>query len=196
MRDYAVFIIIGIMCGSYTSMAAEKFSYKNYNEAITAPFFLKFFVKSTKAGIITTTVDGVVKEFNIDTQVFRSSEKTTINKAHVSFSVSSMDTDNSSRDDKLQNYCLEKDNFPQIQVTIKKPFVQLALMKEESIGGLLMIRGKSFPLELKVHFEVVDSRPVIVGNAQFKISEVGVPDPSIWIARVHDEVQISFKLPY
>jgi hypothetical protein len=171
----------------------------NYTEAKEKADFLHFKMKSTKAGIITTVFDGYVNRFEVFYQWDKKNQ--TFTNSTILFQTMDLDTDVNGRNDKMRVECLGGPMFPLISVKILDDLkVDPANDKEKEITvrGEILIRNikKEFPITLKIEKELKENGEILklVGKAQLSLKELSIPDPSIWIARVHDEVEIDFQL--
>lgn len=166
----------------------EKFEYSSFDDAEKADSFLKLEGKSTKAGLITTTFTGFVKNFNVTAGVSESEFK----NVAATFQTQSLDTDNSARNTKMWDYCLEATKFPEIKIQLSSPV--LRNKKDQTIPGTISIRGQNKPIKLVIAATEDESEYLISGETVISIKASEIPDPSIFIAKVKDEIKIIFKL--
>lgn len=153
-----------------------------------ADCFIKFDMESTKAGFITTGFTGVVKKFNT---VFNWNGEEFANTL-LKINVKDMDTDNGSRDDKMNEQTFSSDQFPQLVVQIGGP---LKPGVHKNVEGLLTVRGKIKEIALNIEITVSEEKDyVIKGSSQMSIKGLEIPDPSIFIASVRDRVDLSFQI--
>ena len=161
-----------------------KWEKDSYKEALESLDYFKFTGRSKKLGFISTSFDGYAKKVEIN---FKQSP----NKIYdivLMIDAQKIDTDNSSRDEKMRDKCLEVKKNPTIIVTVN----ELALNKDQqSISGMMQVHGEKVPLKLKIRKE---SDLTFSGSTKFKLSDAKIPDPSIAIASVDDEFEITFRL--
>lgn len=160
------------------------YSYRSFEEAKSSPTYFKFAGKSTKLGLITTNFEGYARESRLD---FDSDSKL-IKNITLTIKSSSLDTDNNSRDEKLREKCLQPEKYENIIVQI--PVLSL-VENEQTVPGTMKVREKEVPLQITIKKSKDDE---FSGETRFKISEAGIPDPSIAIAKVQDEIKIKFNV--
>ncbi len=183
------FIFLCFFFFSLHAIEKEK-NFISFNEAKESQDFIKFQIKSTKVGLFTSEVDGYVKNFSYS---FNKEKAGKIKeKAKVVLVSDSFDTDSSSRDEKMKDLCLETTKFKKITITI------LDSLKENSPKGIVSaqieIRGKVHPIKVFMHFVKKGDAEFIEGEANLSFSNLEIPDPSIAVASVSDEIKISFFL--
>jgi polyisoprenoid-binding protein YceI len=145
-------------------------------------------MESTKAGFITTGFTGVVKKFNT---VFNWNGEEFSNTL-LKINVKDMDTDNGSRDDKMNEQTFSSDKLPQLVVQIGGP---LKAGVHNNVEGLLTVRGKIKEITLNLEITISEEKDyVIKGTSQMSIKALEIPDPSIFIASVRDRVDLSFQI--
>ncbi|MCB9091228.1 MAG: YceI family protein [Halobacteriovoraceae bacterium] len=171
-----------------------KYKAKNFEEAKkNETTQLQFVVTSTKVGIFSSDVDGYAKEFSYSAEV--DSKKNIINNMKVVIPVMSMDTDGEGRDEKLHNLCLSHDKFPTIEVLIPG---NLFLNKGKTIEvlGDVTIRGKKKKAVVEIQGDLKDGVLVVSGKSSWSLKEMEIPDPSIAVAKLSDEIRINFKIKH
>ena len=161
---------------------------ENYNSAMNAECFIKFDMESTKAGFITTGFTGVVKKFSAEFNWNGSEFANTL----IKINPRDIDTDNGSRNDKMYEQSFGVDKFAQLVVQIGGP---LKAGNHNNVPALLTVRGKIKEITLNMEITVSkENEFVIKGTSQMSIKELEIPDPSIFIAKVRDSVDLSFQL--
>jgi hypothetical protein len=184
---------------SISSLKAVEFSkvvsLDTYAKAEQHEEKITFSLKSTKLGFITTDVKGVVRQFSV--KGLWNIKKDEIFQVKTSFQVKDMDTDNEGRNDKMWNKCLSWETFPQIDLMIAGPIL-LSQEEELTTSGVIFLLGKEYPFKTTVQVTKVDgSQPtqwLIEGKSQLSLKDLHIPDPSIFIARVHDDVLVEWKI--
>ena len=160
---------------------------KDYDKALTNSSRIVFNMESTKAGIITTSFEGVVKDFSVDYILKNNNFK----NIKLSMKAVSFDTDNDGRNEKMQELCLESGKFPNISISLSEDY---KVGTNTELKGQITIKSISYPILVKLESETVDGRPVVKGSSSLSLKALAIPDPSIWIASVRDRVDIEFKL--
>ncbi|MBC7174481.1 MAG: YceI family protein [Polyangiaceae bacterium] len=150
---------------------------------------LRFELESTKGGVIHSKVEGHVQDFAVSYD----RDGQTVRDVRLVFDVNKMDTDNGRRDEKMKDICLGADRFPTVEVSIPGAVPEHA---HGSVPARIKVRGRWHPIRLQLSARPDGSQTMIEGRASVSLSSLGVPDPSIWIARVRDRVDISFRMTF
>jgi protein-S-isoprenylcysteine O-methyltransferase Ste14/polyisoprenoid-binding protein YceI len=166
-------------------------SSENFSSASQSPTQLKFTVTSTKAGIITSDVDGYVKKFHY--QADYDPEFNIVRNMIITFDANQMDTDHEDRNQKLHQLCMSSDQFPQVQINLTGP-ISLSAKKNSDLVGQTLIRGKSHEFTVSVIGKNDQDLLTIEGDSVWGLKKMEIPDPSIWIATLSDEIKIYFKI--
>ena len=151
---------------------------------------LQFSVTSTKVGLFSSDVPGYVKNFNVKYDI---NNEMMIHNAKISFSIDSMDTDNTSRDEKMKNQCLGMSQFQKIEVRINKPF-SLKDIDEFNIPGEVLIRGKWNPITIAIVVKKVEKELMLRIASEWSLQKLSIPDPSILVAKLSDEIKINASI--
>jgi len=167
---------------------SHTFTSKDYKTALKSNHCVRFDMNSTKAGMITTPFTGVVKDFSVSFQL----NGDNLRRGKISFKVADMDTDSKARDRKMHNYCLDMASHPEI--TVDFGYMVLMLGKSINVGGMMTIRGEKKGIDAEVKAERVGEAIRFTGHAWVKLSKLGIPDPSIAVASVNDNVKITFDV--
>lgn len=165
----------------------QNFKYEDFYQAKTAKSSLRFDMKSTKLGMMTTDFYGVVKDF---TASF-SKEKKMISSAVVKFKVEDLDTDVNDRNKKMYKLCFESKKYPFFEVLLDGP---LGLNEAKKVAAILVIRGKKKKVMIDIKTQTVGNKVTVSGKIKTSIKYLEIPDPSIWIAKVEDSFDISFSI--
>jgi polyisoprenoid-binding protein YceI len=177
-----------LLCFLSTIVFAQEtkkdFHFETYKMASKADSFLKFENKSTKFGLLTTSYDGYAKDFTLT----YSYKDKTFSGVKVSLKADTLDTDVDARNEKMRDLCLETKNNPEIIVTLSS--VVKVSSEEQNVPASILIRGKSKPIELKM----IVKENEVSGKARLSFKEMELPDPSIAIAKVKDDIDLQFKI--
>lgn len=163
------------------------FSSKTYEDAESSEHYIRFDMKSTKAGMFTTSFTGFVKDFTVSTH----KKADMLSGGIIKFKVLSLDTDSDSRDEKMHNKCFSHTQFPELIVKFKD---SIKFNSEVDINGTINVRGKDKPIKIHVKVDKKGDVIQILGTAKVKLTELEIPDPSIFIATVTDEVVLLFSI--
>jgi hypothetical protein len=171
---------------SFSALALQnKISSQTYDEAKAKTTQLEFMVTSTKVGIFTSYVYGYVKEFNY----FAARAGNTLTNMKVEFSVNSMTTDHGDRDEKLHNLCMSSDKYPMLVMTIPGP-LKLEEGLPQELEGVALIRGKQKTFKV----QAVYTKKLVVLNSTWSLKEMEIPDPSIAVATLGDDIKIKVQI--
>lgn len=184
-----LFLITIVFCFSaFAGEFSKDFSFKDFNQAKGADSYLKFTVESTKVGLFSSDVDGYVLNYKATV----SENKNELRKLLVSFPAKSMNTDHESRDEKLHNLCMGANDFPEIKVSINGP---LSVNGEKQVvDALFTIRGKNKTSPISLILKREGKHIYAEGKTVLSLKEMEIPDPSIAVAKLSDDIRIEFKL--
>ncbi|WP_127717505.1 YceI family protein [Halobacteriovorax sp. HLS] len=182
-----LFSLITLLISISSLAQIEMFSYKTYEESENASSRIIFNMESTKAGLITTSFKGVAKKFSVDYSLDNEQMK----DVTIFVEVSELDTDNGARNEKMKQMCFELEKFPRIVIRLKSDF---QLNSSGEVLAQIQARGKWFPIVLRINSVFKNGELNLNGVASVSLKELGIPDPSIWIATVRDRVDLEFSL--
>jgi len=191
MKKLFVFFAIFTSLSVYSKNLDVDFQYKSYEEAKKSNNRLEFKVISTKAGMFSSDVFGYVKSFRYSAEI--SAESLLVKNAKLIFPIQSMDTDNSMRDEKMKNLCLGMKQYGQVELIFNQPFT-LNLNKSIDVQALAKIRGKLKPVTVSLKTEKSDGTIKIKASSAWSLKKLEIPDPSIFIAKLSDEISINVLL--
>lgn len=165
----------------------QEFSQEDFYKAKSAVSFLRFDMKSTKMAMITTDFYGIAKKFTVSFE----HSKNTIKDAIVTFKVTDLDTDVNDRNKKMYDLCFESKKFPHLIVTLNNP-IKIG-KASQSIPATMNIRGKNKSIQIMVETVKKGKKLTVTGVAKVSIKALEIPDPSIWIAKVDDSIDLKFN---
>lgn len=188
---YILIFLIAISFNSFGKDLKETINYDSFEKAKNGKSQLKFIVESTKAGLFSSDVDGYVKEFDYSAKL---DEKNMImTDMVISFAVEKMDTDNESRDTKLHDLCMSAKEFPRVEVRVPGPLF-LKEARPHKYQGVVIIRGNERPFEIELSQNLEGNKMIITGHSVWGLKSMGIPDPSIMVAKLSDEIRIHIKI--
>ena len=189
IKKLAPFFSLLIFFVTYSAHATELvYHYKNYDEAMQSNKFVKFEGASTKFGIITTGFDGYVKDFKVN-YLLANQE---LSGVTVDIETKTLDTNLNSRNEKMLNTILEFEKFPTIKAIIVD---KLQLTEgEHTVNMFFIVKDKKVTKSVKVKIEKHGKEFLITGNTSVGIKELELPDPSIIIAKVNDNIVLKFSI--
>lgn len=175
---YSLFLVVNSEAGTLV------LSSKSYDEAKKQPAWFMFMGESKKLGLFKTSFDGYARKGNL---TYKEGQDAFDNVV-LEIDAASLDTDNSSRDNKMREESLSTDKYPTI--TIKIPAIKTNEASQE-VSAEMTVRGKTLPLKVAIK---KGEGGTYEGSSSFRLSESGIPDPSIAIASVNDEFKIKFQV--
>lgn len=178
-----LFLSTSLMAKSYK----KTFSYDDFYKAKAAINFMRFDMESTKLGMFTTSFHGVVRKANLSYKF----KKNTLSNATIFFKVADLDTDVNNRNKKMHNFCFSKDKFSDIIITLHSSIKTGAM--EKNISATMNVRGKNKEIEVIIDVIKRGKKLIITGISQVSLKELEIPNPSIWVAKVSDKVEINFN---
>lgn len=187
MKKYILFLM-ALLVSTFVWANDFHFGVKTYKEAEKSPNFVRFDMQSTKLGMLTTGFTGFVKEFAVSADPSAEGFK----NARITFQAQAMDTDVNARNEKMWDLCLDYKKHPQMVLTLDG-LVPLT-GTEAILQGTLNVRGETKPVAVKVKSQEVSGQYVVDGESTLDIFELGLPDPSIFVANVDPKVKLKFHL--
>lgn len=183
-----LFIFIFLSKAIFAAEISQSFTAKDFNEAKSADSYLKFIVESTKVGLFSSDVDGYALAFKASAQ----ENSKGLSQLKVSFPAKSMNTDDSSRDEKLHNLCMSADQYPEVTVFI--PDTIPLNGEKQVVDARFTIRGKEKISPLSITLTTEGKNVIAVGKTVISLKEMEIPDPSIAVAKLSDDIRIEFKI--
>lgn len=182
------FFILGFILLNPIHAKELSYQYKNYAEAKKSENYIKFEGASTKLGFITTGFDGYARDFKINYDLIN----TQLNNLEVKIVIATLDTDVESRNDKMVNSILNKDKYPEIHAAIIDKVI--LVNGEQMVNMEFTINGHKLIRPVKINVEKKLDYLLISGTTSIGLKELGLPDPSIVIAKVRDDFNLKFSI--
>jgi len=174
-------------------------TYENYKQAESGSNSIAFEMESTKAGLITTGFKGLVKKASVKFEEIAPTTKegatSFVQWKNISMTipVESLDTDSDGRNEKMWDTCLGRKEFPEIKIDIPGPVV--VVEGNNKFEGNILIRGLHYPLIVYYNLKRLPSgKWEMTGTSETSISALKIPDPSIFIAKVRDRIDLKIKI--
>jgi hypothetical protein len=149
-----------------------------------------FEIKSTKFGMVTTSVEGFVLKYKVKANI--DWNKSVATNLRLEMYTQFLNTDSESRDEKMWNHCLDYKNQGEMAVNVEGPVAFTAEAKE--YPAKIWIRGKEFPIKVTLNLEKTSEGVKSKGMAILSFKQLEIPDPSIMIASVDDRINVSFQV--
>lgn len=179
------FAVIIMLSGAMAEARLLEFKNKDFAEAKKSETFLRFEMSSKKLGLFTTSFYGYVKSFKINGEI---KENKLASGASVEFAVHELDTDIDARNEKLWKHCLDEENHPNIRLVLDE---EVPLSGEEvKVPATIWLRGDRKPIVITVKSSTKDNSIVIDLKTQLSLKALEIPDPSIAIASVKDNIAV------
>jgi polyisoprenoid-binding protein YceI len=188
MKYLLAFILFQL---AWAGSVKKNFSYSSFEEAKKANTSLKFIVESTKAGMFSSDIDGYIKSFSYEVNYDENNQ--ILRNMKISLDTKSMDTDHEGRDEKLHKKVMEAQKFPELIVEVKGPLF-LKAQREETYKGIAYIRGKKKEFEVTMKGTATKKGFIVEGNSSWSLKGMEIPDPSIFIAKLSDEIRLRVKI--
>lgn len=162
----------------------------DYQSCVKNDEYFRFKIENTKFGIYSSKISGYAKNYQIQTTL----KDNKFTNSKLVFKVKDLDTDDSERNQKLWEYCLLASKHPLIEINVKETLVPGI----NSHSGTITIRGKTHPIVMNIDINknTKQNKYIIKGNATTGFQTLEIPDPSISIAKVSDEIWIDFALEF
>ncbi|MCF8060765.1 MAG: hypothetical protein K9K67_15790 [Bacteriovoracaceae bacterium] len=168
-------------------------SFDSYQLAQEAKDHLKFTVESTKVGIFSSDVDGFVLRYNYKADY---DEKNGVLKdLELVFLIKDMNTDHQGRDTKLHTQCMGMPEFQSINVLFNGP-IFIKDKKPQKLAGIVVMRGKEKPFIMMASLNFLEKTLSVSGQSVWSLKEMEIPDPSIAVAKLSDEIRLDIKLTH
>lgn len=187
-RMIPYFLVLLLTINLPLSAEEIRYQFKDYNEAKKAENYISFESSSTKFGIITSTFDGYAKDITIKYHL----NNKVVERLETIVDSRSLDTNVDARNHKMFNSILETEKYPQIRIVIND---KLTLSEgEHHIEMVFFIKDKQVSKKVDYVVEVKDGKNLIHGKTTIGLKELGLPDPSIAIAKVRDLFDLKFSI--
>lgn len=172
------------------SLMAKEYLLKRENSDFNActknDEYLRFKIESTKMGLISTKSSGYVKNYKVKAEY----ENEVFKNIKITFKSKDLDTDYVARDEKLHELCLDSDKYKKMNVKIPGP-VQLG---NKEYSGTINVRGKDHKIIVTLNVEKKNEKFYIKGDSTMNFKKLEIPDPSIPIAKLSEEIWVDFVL--
>lgn len=192
MKSFSATLLVLILILPFSIRSetiSQFYRFDNFDQAEGASNYIKFTVESTKIGIFSSDVPGFAKRFFLKTDFdFKKNESKNM---IAEFKILDLDTDNSSRDEKLWNFCLDEKKHKKIKVMIVEPYKLSS--GEKMVKGKIFIRGVEREIDISLKIERKKNIIIVKGKSLTTLSSLKIPDPSIAIAKLSDDIKIDFK---
>lgn len=189
VKKYIPYVIM-LALFQLNSLCAKELSLNtsSFEQAKQAPNFIKFEGESTKLGLVTTKFEGYAREFKINYEI--TGDKLEI--LDVTVTTSKMDTDLTARNEKMIDAILGYVDFPVIHAKITSKLV--LTLGAQTINMLIKIKDRSLVKPVVINVTNKENKFLVSGQAILGLQEFNLPDPSIIIAKVKDEIKLDFNL--
>jgi polyisoprenoid-binding protein YceI len=146
--------------------------------------FLRFEMDHSKLGLkphpFTTCIQEAMLSWETGPDGFRNIQ--------IDIPVSAINTGNDSRNRKMWKKCLAAPEFPTIQVRIPQiPWGTTPLI----LPAEITIRATTHPIQIEI---TACSANLVQGQAQMNFKALGIPDPSILVAKLHEILKVNFRM--
>lgn len=189
MKTITSLIVLLVCASAQAATLKALIRHKDYETALKHPNQIRFSMQSTKLGLLASEFVGVVKQFDASCE----QEGEILHHGKITFKASQMDTDLGARNRKMLDLCLDNVKFPEITVDFSTSTLRTDGTPRK-VKGQISIRGKRYPIEATLSATPGKQGVTIHGNSAVELSALGIPDPSIAVAKVRDRVDLSFQV--
>jgi len=186
-KVFLIFSYLLLSLSAFSQTHNQRFLVKSYEQAEKSKSFLRYDMESTKI-VVTTGFAGFVKDFTVSGNFYKMMAR----DIKISFPVSSMDSDNSDRDAKMHNKCLNVKKYPKLSVELSHSIFYDG--KTYPLKGILHIQDRKLPIVVNAKITATKTHYIVEGNAELQYSDLKIPNPSFWAATLEELIRISFKL--
>ncbi|MEA9355780.1 isoprenylcysteine carboxylmethyltransferase family protein [Bacteriovorax sp. PP10] len=187
-RMIPYFLILLLTINLPLSAEEIHYQFKDYKEAKKSENYINFESTSTKFGMINSTFDGYAKDITVKYHL----NGKVIEHLETIIESNTLDTDVDSRNQKMFNSILETDKYPQIKIVINE---KVTLSEgEHQVEMIFFIKDKQILKKVSYVVEVKNGKFWIYGKTALGLKELGLPDPSIIIAKVRDLFDLKFSI--
>ena len=195
LRFTLTIFLLGTFAFVNQSLAKEirgKVSFSNFEEASKAAH-LTWIVESTKVGLFSSDVYGYVLNYSYKAEL--DEDNKILRNMTLSFPINAMNSDSESRDGKLHTLCMGMPQYKEIVVTIPGP-IFLKDHKKRSYTGTVNIRGKNKEFRINFQPKLDEKGFSLVGESEWSLKAIEIPDPSIAVAKLSDEIRLNISLSH
>lgn len=183
----SLILIIFVSFSVQAKTVSEKFERNNFDEAKKSTPYLKFTGTSTKFGFVSTDFDGYAKNFELSYDFDQKAQ--TLQSISLTILTISLDTDNSSRNEKLHTKCLAENESKKIIAEAIAP-IKLQIGEKQETSIKMIANKKEILIPLTYSVIKTNEGFQIILNGHFSFKEAGITDPSIAIAKLEEKIRI------
>jgi polyisoprenoid-binding protein YceI len=185
-----IFLIFNAFC-QITLADTKNVDYKfsQFDDAKKSSDFIKFIGSSTKLKVFTTEFEGYSKSFVVNYDA----KNNQITNFKITIDSAFLDTDSSSRDEKMRSLCLNTEKYKTI-VASTQQIIELKEQNDVQILVSLLIKDRELIRPLKFSMIKDEQGWRVNFSSDFSFKDAGIEDPSIAIAKVHENFRIEGSL--
>ncbi len=192
MKDI-IFILFFSLCQfTFAAPIEREVNFKNFEDAEKAAH-LTWIVESTKVGLFSSDVYGYVLSYKYSADFDKANM--ILREMTLKFPITAMNSDSESRDEKLHNKCMGAKEFKEIIVKLKGP-IFLKEKRERTYEGTVFIRGKEKPFRISFAPNTENNQFTLKGKSTWSLKAMEIPDPSISVAKLSDEIRLNVSLSH
>ncbi|GEM_PF-1642352 len=193
LKGSFILILVVTILGLRAEIITGTSQFDNFEKAQESQEHLKFTVESTKVGLFSSDVDGYVLGYKYTADYDEKNE--VLRDLKLGFLIEKMDTDHEGRDTKLHSLCMGLPTYKKIKISFVGP-VFLKEKKATTLNGTVAIRGKEKPFTMETTLILMDKKLTIKGKSIWSLKEMEIPDPSIAVAKLSDEIRLDVLLTH
>ncbi len=192
MKDIIFILLFSLSQFTFAAPIEREVNFKNFEDAEKAAH-LTWIVKSTKVGLFSSDVYGYVLSYKYSADFDK--ENMILRDMTLKFPITAMNSDSESRDKKLHNKCMGANEFKEIVVKIKGP-IFLKDKRERTYEGTVLIRRKEKPFKIYFAPNTENNQFTLTGKSTWSLKAMEIPDPSISVAKLSDEIRLNISLSH
>lgn len=190
---YIIFILLfSLGQFSFAASIEREVNFKNFEDAEKAAH-LTWIVESTKVGLFSSDVYGYVLSYKYSADFDKANM--ILREMTLKFPITAMNSDSESRDEKLHNKCMGAKEYKEVVVKIKGP-IFLKDKRERTYEGTALIRGKEKPFNISFAPNIENNQLTLKGKSTWSLKTMEIPDPSISVAKLSDEIRLNISLSH
>lgn len=162
------------------------FEVPNYAEAKRSKNFLRFDMSAKILYFFKNNFSGFVKKLSVSGDFVDSQ----LRSAVLTFDAKALDTNIQLRNKKIFKQSLDSEKFPTVKVRLLQP-IQLN-GAQTTTPGTVEVRGLSHPINIQFVTKETPATYVVEGEAVLSLTQLGVPNPSNFFAKLDDKIALVF----
>lgn len=184
----SIFVMLAVQL---TTVAKDiiQISHDSYRDALLGKNRISFYLKTTNAGLVTTSSEGVAKKARIEFKSKTRHWELVISDLKLTIPSSSLDINDQFRNEIMDQDYLLTDRFKEIEIEIKGE-----VNFDGETDGSISILGLKHPIKLYLAKMEGGNKTMVLGQCFLSLNELDINNTSPWYARLDDTIIIKFHL--